>query len=393
MAKHINNICNLSNIDGEKVKFITTDNYGVTQSLKNTGDIVLFRDNDRHDIYVGGEHIAGGYGFDDDSPIEKLNNVAVAYYTYLHHLNYIDENFNTIKKVVDEYKWEPDEGGEDEEVVTNDYIVNIKNVGFTCTDSVATNVVSDTDEALIVKAGTNVNFENLLLDIEGNCDITYLDIYSKQSFDDLSEAGKCGKIYTHYVIYQPYHEEAYELNDSIYTHTEIDGHDVSELVLKQPGNTNNYTDNILVAVKHEGMYQTRDLPLEFISKPIYWQLPYLYGSHQITATNFNEYDGILGHMVYRDDYSVDTMINKEIAIQFNENFALRSHGYFACPQQWGEPMFTHKESGLTHYWEKVTTNPIQCDVNGVTVNYNVYRTKIEYFKNNPITWIVSKKED
>ena len=64
MSKHVNNICNLSQIDGETVKFITTDNFGFTQTLKNTGDIILLRDKDRHDIYVAGEHIAGGFGFD-----------------------------------------------------------------------------------------------------------------------------------------------------------------------------------------------------------------------------------------------------------------------------------------------------------------------------------------
>lgn len=392
MAQHINNICNLSNIDGEKVKFITTDNYGVTQSLKNTGDIVLFRDNDRHDIYVGGEHIAGGYGFDDDSPIEKLNDVAITYYTYLHHLNYIDENFNTIKKVVDEYKWESD----DEEVepdLTNECYLNIKDLRFTYVDSLAPNIISNTDEALIVQVGTNISFENLLLDIEGNCDIAYLDIYSQNYFDNLDDSIKYSKRYTHYVVHQSYYETTYELNNGNYSHSEINGSDVTELSLSQPGTIHNYTDNVLLAVKHERMYQSQGMPLEFVSKPIYWQLPYLFGSHEITAENFNEYNWTLGSLVYRDDYSVDTMINKEISIQFNENFAQRSHGYFACPQQWGEPIFTHKESGLTHYWEKITTNPIQCNVNGVITNYNVYRTKLEYYKGDPIKWIVSNTED
>ena len=397
MAEHINNICNLSNIDGEKVKFITTDNYGVTQSLKNTGDIVLLRDNDRHDIYVAGEHVAGGYGVDSESKLDALNTVATTYYTYI---QYLKENYDTIKDIVDEHNGEELTGstllGGTDTQETEEPIINIENVRFTYSHEMDQSHIISMDP-FIVKVGYAVTFDNILFDISGNCNVAYFDIYSKNYFDSIREYRDgsviYNKNYTNYVIDKNDYTITYELNASNYSHTETNGSDVNELTLSCNGTKNNYTDSILLAVKDETKPQKPGFPMEFVSTPIYWQLPYLFGANEITADNFNNYNGHLGSLVYRDDCVADRMIENEISIQFSRYFNERSHGYFACPQQWGEPKFTHKESGFAHYWEKVTTNPIQCDVNGIITNYNVYRTKIEYFNEEPITWIISSKED
>ena len=77
---HSNAQCNLETVNQKTVNFITTDNYQYTQLLKNTGDLIILHSDNRHDIYLAGEQIAGGYGFNDDSHISRLTYVADSIY-------------------------------------------------------------------------------------------------------------------------------------------------------------------------------------------------------------------------------------------------------------------------------------------------------------------------
>jgi hypothetical protein len=98
--KHLNNYCNLESLDNKTVSFITTNNSRYVDFLKDTGNLIILQSDDRHDIYLGGEHIAGGYGFDENVHISKLTYIANEMYDSL---SYVHDNITTITEIVGEH--------------------------------------------------------------------------------------------------------------------------------------------------------------------------------------------------------------------------------------------------------------------------------------------------
>ena len=403
MSKHVNNICNLSQIDGETVKFITTDNFGFTQTLKNTGDIILLRDKDRHDIYVAGEHIAGGFGFDSDENLNTLTTIANSYYSYI---QYIGSKIDVIKDIVDS-KEDPVQpvNPDDYYIYTvgiNDtsYTITTDNAGKPCfvadkeltltdieltpSDNCRRHVISYNTSTYIMEAGVSFTLKptnSIYFNAQGTTSIATVDIFATSYLNGKTITGWQ---YTPYQISTKDFDHAVVIDDSHYP--QINGQTVSERIVLS---CNLEKDSVSVVINDEN-YNPQGIhsPVVFKSKDVVWQLPYLYGTSEITQDNFFNYPG---SFVWRNDVVTDKMIDKDIEITFDNNY---SYAWFACPQKWGTPTFVHKKSGLTHPWI-LENNVLDIIINETThVRYNVYKSKQEYWSGNAagtqiIKWHVS----
>lgn len=396
MSKHVNNICNLSQIDGETVKFITTDNFGFTQALKNTGDIILLRDRDRHDIYVAGEHIAGGFGFDSDDNLNTLTTIATSYYSYI---QYLGSKINVIKDIVDS-KEDPVQP-----VETDDYYIytvgiddtaytittdnsgkpcfvadkklNLTDIELTPSDNCKSYIISYNENTYIMETGVKFSLNptnSIYFTAQGTSSITTVDVFASSYLEGKTISGW---EYTSYQISPEEFDHTIVLDDTNYPN-------LSEKIALS------YTsgkDSVSIVINDENYVPGAiNKPAVFKSKDVVWQLPYLYGTAEITLDNFNQYPGTV---VWRDDTITDKMIDKDIEITFDNNY---SYAWFACPEKWGTPTFTHEKSGLVHPW---ICNKLNVTINNaVVVKYNVYRSKQEYWSGNAastqtIKWHVS----
>lgn len=406
-TNHVDNICNLSKIDGENVKFITTDNFGFTQTLKNTGDIILLRDKDRHDIYVAGEHIAGGYGFDGDENLNTLTTIANSYYSYI---QYLGSKINVIKDIVDSYE-DPVQP-----VVSDDYYIytiGINDTAYTITtnNSGRPCFVADKDLSLeqleltpseqcrqhiitydattyIMEDGVPFKLSPSLsihFNAYGTTPIATLDAFASTYVTTYASL-MSGWNYTYYPITCDNFNNIV-IDDENYP---IIGEQTISEKLELPYTSKK--DSISIVINDAAHYDPHNVNKNFLifkSKEIVWQLPYLYGTTEITADNFLNYPD---NFVWRDDTIVDSMIDKDISITFDENY---SYAWFACPQKWGTPTFTHIDSGLIHPWVPGNySGTITVTINDTIVVYSVYRSKQEYWSGNgsnaqEIKWHVS----
>lgn len=93
---------NLTNLEGEYIKFYVTTNSQLPQLLKNSGSMVIYQnqENNINSIYLGGELISCGYGFPNYSYIMNLSYISNTYndiFTYFNEAYSYSQNFTYIQ--------------------------------------------------------------------------------------------------------------------------------------------------------------------------------------------------------------------------------------------------------------------------------------------------------
>lgn len=385
---HSNAQCNLETVNQKTVNFITTDNYQYTQLLKNTGDLIILHSDNRHDIYLAGEHIAGGYGFDDDSYISRLSYVADSMYD---DLAYIHSNSYTLQKIIAEYV--------DNSTIINNTYISTYTQQITC--GYATYSLVKTDDNTFGfnwSCITNVkNFElnyNTVKINNDNINNTYICLHPDEelklnniivTFEGSYNIGKVGIISNK----EYNNSNTYQLTDK-----------VIEMYNKQTGETlynvqadikiseiNTYLPEFNNKTLYDSLLfvfeDTRPVVTTYKIANIYWSLPLFYK----TGDDYTQYT----NKIWREDYGAINSMIKNCKITFIFNSFDKEYAYIKIPQSWGIPRFKHEESGLIQNWDKTSEEVeevVICkDSNGkeVKINYIEYRSPQKYTNAN-ITW-------
>ena len=97
-TNNLKGIHTLEHLDGKIVRYstITTQYPDIfVQRKRNTGELIISTDTDpyngMHHIYVGGEHIASGYGF---ATVKTRNDLTYIQETYNGVFNYLNNGYN-----------------------------------------------------------------------------------------------------------------------------------------------------------------------------------------------------------------------------------------------------------------------------------------------------------
>lgn len=388
---HSNTQCNLETVNEKTVNFITTDNYQYTQLLKNTGDLIILHSDNRHDIYLAGEQIAGGYGFDDDSHISRLSYVADSMYD---DLTYIHSNIDILQNIIGEYV-------DNSTIINNTYIstytqqitcgyatyslvkiddntfgfnwsciTNVKNfkLNYHTNDNPGNNYinndnVNDTyiclhpDEELKLKLNNTINFT-----FEGSYNIKKVGIISNEKYNNLNTEELTDKVIPMYN--KQTGEPEYNVNIEI---------DINEINTYLPVFNDTLYDSLFFVFE-----DTRPVVTEYKIANIYWSLPIFYK----TGDDYTQYT----NKIWREDYGPNNSMIKNCKITFVFNSFDKEYAYIKIPKSWGIPRFKHEESGLIQYWDK-TSDVVEKVVvsNGKTIDYIEYRSPQKY-TNASITW-------
>jgi hypothetical protein len=386
---HSNTQCNLEAVNEKTVNFITTDNYQYTQLLKNTGDLIILHSDNRHDIYLAGEQIAGGYGFNDDSHISRLTYVADSIYE---DLTYIHNNIDVLQNIIGEYT---DNGT----IINNTYIstytqqitcgyatyslVKIDDNTFGFNWSCITNIKN-----FVLNYYTNDNSENSYIINTDNVNNTYICLHPDEelklnnntitfTFEGSYNIEKVGVIAN--TKYNNLNTD--QLTDNViemYDYNVNATIDINEINTYLPVFNHTLYDSLLFVFE-----DTRPAVTEYKIANIYWSLPIFYK----TGDDYTQYT----NKIWREDYgAINTMI-KNCKITFTFNSFDKEYAYIKIPQSWGVPRFKHEESGLIQNWDKtsgVAEEVVICkDSKGkeVKINYIEYRSPQKY-TNASITW-------
>lgn len=385
---HSNTQCNLETVNEKTVNFITTDNYQYTQLLKNTGDLIILHSDNRHDIYLAGEQIAGGYGFDDDSHISKLSYIADSMYSYL---AYIHSNSDTLQKIIAEYN-------DNSTIINNTYIstytqqitcgyatyslvkiddntfgfnwsciTNVKNfnLNYYTNDNLGNNYINNdnvndtyiclhTDEELKLKLNNTINFT-----FEGSYNIKKVGIISNEKYNNLNTEELTDKVIPMYN--EQTGEPEYNVNVKI---------DINEINTYLPVFNDTLYDSLFFVFE-----DTRPVVTEYKIANIYWSLPLFYK----TGDEYTQYT----NKIWREDYGTINSMIKNCKITFLFNSFDKEYAYIKIPKSWGIPRFKHEESGLIQYWDK--TSDLNENVGKKEINYIEYRSPQKY-TNASITW-------
>lgn len=391
---HSNAQCNLETVNQKTVNFITTDNYQYTQLLKNTGDLIILHSDNRHDIYLAGEQIAGGYGFDDDSHISKLTYVADSMYD---DLAYIHSNIDVLRYIIGEYV-------DNSTIINNTYIstytqqitcgyatytlvktddntfgfnwsciTNVKNFELnyhtndnTVNDCIDNDNVNDKYICLHPDEELKLNDNTIKFTFEGSYNIKKVGIIANTKYNHINTEQLTDKVIKMYN--EQTGETLYNVNASI---------DINETYLPEFNNTTLY-DSLLFVFE-----DTRPVVTEYKIANIYWSLPLFYK----TGDDYTQYT----NKIWREDYGAINSMIKNCKITFTFNSFDKEYAYIKIPQSWGIPRFKHEESGLIQNWDKTSEEVeevVICkDSNGkeVKINYIEYRSPQKYTNAN-ITW-------
>lgn len=390
---HSNAQCNLETVNEKTVNFITTDNYQYTQLLKNTGDLIILHSDNRHDIYLAGEQIAGGYGFNDDSHISRLSYVADSIYE---DLTYIHNNIDVLQNIIGEYT---DNGT----IINNTYIssytqqitcgyatyslvktddntfgfnwsciTNVKNFELnyhtndnTVNDCIDNNNVNDKYICLHPGEELKLN-ENIKFTFEGSYNIEKVGIIANTKYNRLNTDQLTDKVIEMYN--KQTGETLYNVNVNI---------NINEINTYLPVFNNTLYDSLLFVFE-----DTRPVVTEYKIANIYWSLPIFYK----TGDDYTQYT----NKIWREDYGAINSMIKNCKITFIFNSFNKEYAYIKIPQSWGIPRFKHEESGLIQYWDKTSDlveKVVICeDSDGKKeINYIEYRSPQKY-TNASITW-------
>lgn len=386
---HSNAQCNLETVNQKTVNFITTDNYQYTQLLKNTGDLIILHSDNRHDIYLAGEQIAGGYGFNDNSYISRLSYVADSMYGYL---AYIHSNIDTLQKIIGEYT--------DNSTIINNTYISSYTQQITCGYATYSIVKTD-DNTFGFNWSCITNVKNFELNYYTNDNPENSYIINNDNVNDK------------YICLHP--DEELKLNEDIKFTFEgsYNIEKVGIIANTKYLNTDQLTDKVIEMYKQTGEYNvnvnininkintylpvfnttlydsllfifkdTRPAVTEYKIANIYWSLPLFYKTGDYTQYT---------NKIWREDYGAINSMIKNCKITFLFDSSDKEYAYIKIPQSWGTPRFKHEESGLIQNWdktsEKVEEVVICKDSNGkeVKINYIEYRSPQKYTKAN-ITW-------
>lgn len=393
---HSNTQCNLETVNEKTVNFITTDNYQYTQLLKNTGDLIILHSDNRHDIYLAGEQIAGGYGFDDDSHISKLSYVADSMYD---DLAYIHSNSYTLQKIIAEYN-------DNSTIINNTYIstytqqitcgyatyslvkiddntfgfnwsciTNVKNfvLNYYTNDNSENSYIINTDNVnntyicLHPDEELKLNNNTIIFTFEGSYNIEKVGIFSNEKYlntDQLTD-----KVIQMYKYNEQTGKTEYNVSAEI---------NINKINTYLPVFNDTLYDSVYFVFK-----DTRQVVTEYKIANIYWSLPLFYK----TGDEYTQYT----NKIWREDYGPNNSMIKNCKITFVFNSFDKEYAYIKIPQSWGIPRFKHEESGLIQYWDKTSDlveKVVICkDSNGEekTINYIEYRSPQKY-TNASITW-------
>jgi len=388
---HSNAQCNLETVNQKTVNFVTTDNYQYTQLLKNTGDLIILHSDNRHDIYLAGEQIAGGYGFNDDSHISRLTYVADSIYE---DLTYIHNNIDVLQNIIGEYT--------DNSTIINNTYISSYTQEITCgyatyslvkTDdntfgfnwSCITNVkkfelnyyTNDNSENSYIINTDNVNNtyiclhpdeelkllnNTIIFTFEGSYNIEKVGVVANTKYNNLNTDQLTDKVISMYR--EQTGETLYNVNAEI---------DINEINTYLPVFNHTLYDSLLFVFE-----DTRPVVTEYKIANIYWSLPIFYK----TGDDYTQYS----NKIWREDYGPINSMIKNCKITFIFNSFDKEYAYIKIPQSWGIPRFKHEESGLIQNWDK-TSGLVEKVVvsNGKTIDYIEYRSPQKY-TNASITW-------
>lgn len=385
--KHTNAQCNLETVNQKTVNFITTDNYQYTQLLKNTGDLIILHSDNRHDIYLAGEHIAGGYGFDDDSYISRLSYVADSMYGYL---SYIHNNIDTLRDIIGEYT-------DNSTIINNTYIstytqqitcgyatyslvktddntfgfnwsciTNVKNFELNY-NTVKINNDNVNDKYICLQPDEELKLNNIIVTFEGSYNIEKVGIISNKEYNNSNTYQLTDK------VIEMYNKQTGETLYNVQADIKI-----NEINTYLPVFNDTLYDSLLFVFE-----DTRPVVTEYKIANIYWSLPLFYK----TGDDYTQYT----NKIWREDYGAINSMIKNCKITFTFNSFDKEYAYIKIPQSWGIPRFKHEESGLIQNWDKTSEEVeevVICkDSNGkeVKINYIEYRSPQKYTNAN-ITW-------
>lgn len=384
---HSNAQCNLETVNQKTVNFVTTDNYQYTQLLKNTGDLIILHSDNRHDIYLAGEQIAGGYGFNDDSHISRLTYVADSIYE---DLTYIHNNIDVLQNIIGEYtdngtiinntyissytqeitcgyatyslvKTDDNTFGFNWSCITNvkKFELNYRTNNNSVNDYINNDNINDKYICLHPDEELKLNKE-IIFTFEGSYNIEKVGVIANTKYNNLNTDQLTDKVIEMY---------DYNVNATI---------DINEINTYLPVFNHTLYDSLLFVFE-----DTRPAVTEYKIANIYWSLPIFYK----TGDDYTQYT----NKIWREDYgAINTMI-KNCKITFIFNSFDKEYAYIKIPQSWGIPRFKHEESGLIQNWDKtsgVAEEVVICkDSKGkeVKINYIEYRSPQKY-TNASITW-------
>lgn len=391
---HSNAQCNLETVNQKTVNFITTDNYQYTQLLKNTGDLIILHSDNRHDIYLAGEQIAGGYGFNDDSHISRLTYVADSIYE---DLTYIHNNIDVLQNIIGEYT---DNGT----IINNTYISsytqqitcgyatyslvktddNTFGFNWSCITNVKkfelnyhtnNNTVNDyinndniNDKYICLHPGEELKLnDNIKFTFEGSYNIEKVGVIANTKYNNLNTDQLTDKVIPMYD--KQTGETLYNVNINI---------NINEINIYLPVFNHTLYDSLLFVFE-----DTRPVVTEYKIANIYWSLPVFYK----TGDDYTQYS----NKIWREDCGPSNSMIKNCKITFIFNSFDKEYAYIKIPQSWGIPRFKHEESGLIQNWDKTSDlveEVVICeDSNGnkQKINYIEYRSPQKYTNAN-ITW-------
>ena len=377
---HADGDCNLKTLPDKEVKMlaISEEQWGLQDSLRNTGTIIITNEGNHHDIYTAGEYITGGWGFDSYSYMHNVSQLAGKEATDT--LTYLVENAETLSEVIANYSASTididDDPNDDRTsfITVGNTTYNAPGVVFTIkADTVLSNpkvfLVNDTyinNDPIVIECGKELQAAQIMTNIESTKDLEYLDVVFKSQWNGSTSSLREASVYGS--------------NDKT-----IDGNIMllqNAALVKIVSKRNKPTkDTIMIVYKDtEGDVKTLDVA------DVYWQLPIFYGTTEPSSTSFADFTP---H--YRTDVSLDTIPEMEISITFDGNSTLDAkYGYIAIPTSWGEPRFIVKDSNVKHKWKKTRTTVSVYTVNGENNNYYVYRTPVDYYGETAVTWILTK---
>ncbi len=391
---HSNAQCNLETVNQKTVNFITTDNYQYTQLLKNTGDLIILHSDNRHDIYLAGEQIAGGYGFNDDSHISRLTYVADSIYE---DLTYIHNNIDVLQNIIGEYtdngtiinntyissytqqitcgyatyslvKTDDNTFGFNWSCITNvkKFELNYYTNNSTVNDYINNDNINDKYICLHPDEGLKLN-NNIKFTFEGSYNIEKVGVIANTKYNNLNTDQLTDKVIPMYD--KQTGETLYNVNVNI---------DINEINTYLPVFNHTLYDSLLFVFE-----DTRPVVTEYKIANIYWSLPVFYK----TGDDYTQYI----NKIWREDYGPNNSMIKNCKITFVFNSFDKEYAYIKIPQSWGIPRFKHEESGLIQNWDKtsdVVEEVVICEGsngNNETINYIEYRSPQKY-TNASITW-------
>jgi hypothetical protein len=377
---HADGDCNLKNLPNKEVKLLAIgeEQWGLQDSLRSTGTIIITNEGNHHDIYAAGEYIAGGWGFDSYSYLFNVSQLAGKNATDA--LTYLVENTDTLSEVIANYSAstiEIDDDPNDDRtsfITVGNTTYNAPGVLFTIK---ADTVLSDphyylaqgtyvNNDPIVIECGKELQVAQISTKIESTKDLEIFDVIFKSQW---TGSVSSMREYSRYTV----NDISKEGNLLL-----LQNNALSKINDRRTRPTN---DTIMIVYKDvNGSVKTLDVA------DVCWQLPIFYGTTEPSSTSFADFTP---H--YRIDSSLNTIPEMDITFTFNGDSTLDAkYGYIAIPTSWGEPRFILKNSNIKHKWKKTRTTVSVYTILGDGNNYYIYRTPVDYYGETSITWTLTK---